>query len=192
MPKLTFENLPLEKRQAIEATLREEFETHSLADATVKNIVTALDISRGSFYQYFESLTESYFYLLDKTTAETHTLFLKILKDSHHQLAPTLDLYGVALADEIYDHQNFALYKNRVLHWNAQLEKEWQAYKKQAASPHDVSPKDKEKMYFIKAIVHTLIQRIFLENWDKETFLEKYQQQVDWIKNGINDSPLHL
>lgn len=186
MPKPTFNNLPTEKKTAIEATLRQEFETCSLSNATVKNIVTSLGISRGSFYQYFDSLTESYFYLLDKTTTEAHTLFLTIYKKTQDDFSTTLDLYGNALADEIFSDDNYALYKNRILHWSAELEKEWQAYKKQLHKQQDtIAPDKKEQMHFIKAIIHTLIQRAFLETWDKQTFLEKYHQHIHWIKNGL-------
>ena len=61
MPKATFFNLSNEKRKKIVKVLTEEFEKKNIQEATVKEIVQKLGIARGSFYQYFETLEESYF-----------------------------------------------------------------------------------------------------------------------------------
>ena len=58
MPKETFYNLNEDKKTLIEKALIKEFESNPLCEATVKNIVEDLNISRGSFYQYFYSLEE--------------------------------------------------------------------------------------------------------------------------------------
>ena len=44
---------------------------------------------------------------------------------------------------------------------------------------------DIEKIYFFRAIVHSLIERNFREEWDKLTFIEKYKIHIEWIKEGI-------
>jgi hypothetical protein len=44
----------------------------------------------------------------------------------------------------------------------------------------------KEVMNYVKAIVHELIKRAFLEKWDSEAFLAHYENQMSWMKNGLN------
>ena len=44
---------------------------------------------------------------------------------------------------------------------------------------------NEEKVNFVRAIVHNLIQRNFREEWDKVTFIEKYKIHIGWIKEGI-------
>ena len=59
MPKQTFFNLSNIKREKIISALEQEFQKHTLEQATVKDVVELVGLSRGSFYQYFDSLEES-------------------------------------------------------------------------------------------------------------------------------------
>ena len=43
----------------------------------------------------------------------------------------------------------------------------------------------KELIEFTKAIVHNLISRSFIENWEPEEFIEHFQKQIMWMKNGL-------
>lgn len=187
MPKATYENLSEAKKAAVLSALVAEFERHPLSEATVKSIVEALGISRGSFYQYFDSLTESYFYVLEREIVETHTLFRKVYEASGQDLLKALEVYGEALADEIFSSRHYALYRNRFLYWNARLDAEWRVYlQKRQEDLQEVSALDQsEVLRFIRAVVHALMQRLFTESWSREEFLSHYRQQLEWIKGGI-------
>ena len=43
----------------------------------------------------------------------------------------------------------------------------------------------KELIEYTKAIVHNLISRFFIENWEPEEFIEHFQKQTMWMKNGL-------
>lgn len=195
MPKETFNNLPEAKQKLILSTIKKEFEVHSIMDASVKDIVTALGISRGSFYTYFENLEESYFTILELETIETHELFLKTYRQEKGDLYKTLDRYGQVLAQELFKKEKYALYKNRFLYWTAELDSLWKKYYldhqngKRVEVEAELRQVDdarmKEVMSYIKAIVHELIKRAFLETWDSEAFLAHYEKQISWMKYGI-------
>ena len=195
MPKETFNNLPEAKQKLILSTIKKEFEVHSIMDSSVKDIVTALGISRGSFYTYFENLEESYFTILELETIETHELFLKTFHQEKGDLFKTLDRYGLVLAQELFKKEKYALYKNRFLYWTAELDALWKKYylghqnQKRAEVEAELRQVDddrmKEVMNYIKAVVHELIKRAFLEKWDNEAFLAHYENQISWMKNGI-------
>ncbi len=189
MPKATYENLSEAKKAAVLSALVAEFERHPLSEATVKSIVEALGISRGSFYQYFDSLTESYFYVLEREIVETHALFRKVYEASGQDLLNALEGYGEALAEEIFSSRHHALYRNRFLYWNARLDAEWRNYlKKRQEDLQEVSALDQsEVLRFIRAVVHALMQRLFTESWSHEEFLSHYRQQLEWIKGGIEN-----
>ena len=189
MPKATYKNLSEAKKAAVLSALVAEFEHHPLSEATVKSIVEALGISRGSFYQYFDSLTESYFYVLEREIVETHTLFRKVYEASGQDLLKALEVYGEALADEIFSSRHYALYRNRFLYWNARLDAEWRVYlQKRQEDLQEVSALDQsEVLRFIRAVVHALMQRLFTESWSREEFLSHYRQQLEWIKGGIEN-----
>ncbi len=54
MIKKTFYNLPEEKRQRIISTVMNEFSSSATEKVSINRIIKAANISRGSFYQYFD------------------------------------------------------------------------------------------------------------------------------------------
>lgn len=187
MPTATYRNLSGEKQKRIYEALVREFEDKPLNEVTVKHIVEQLHLPRGSFYQYFTSLSDCYFYVLDQEILELHTVFMELMKVHQNDLFAALESLGEKAADEIYESEHRRLYKNRYLSFDTQTEKEWAAYQRRNAKPESMlaSISEKEKVQFVRAIVHSLIQRIFTESWDRETFLAHYNQHVKWMKEGL-------
>jgi AcrR family transcriptional regulator len=54
MPKPTFFNLSTDKKENLIQAARREFSRAPLHEALISNIVKSAEISRGSFYQYFD------------------------------------------------------------------------------------------------------------------------------------------
>ena len=79
MAKQTFMNLPEEKRVKIIKALKHEFSRAALKDALVSNIVKEAGIPRGSFYQYFDDIEDSYYYLIDEYSREIKKFLLEDL-----------------------------------------------------------------------------------------------------------------
>lgn len=65
MPKDTFFNLPEEKRNRIIETAVKEFKEYSFDSSSINRIVENSEISKGSFYQYFEDKEDLYGYIID-------------------------------------------------------------------------------------------------------------------------------
>ncbi len=185
MPKETFYNLNEDKKTLIEKALIKEFESNPLCEATVKSIVEDLNISRGSFYQYFYSLEESYFYILDKFTGEVHSLFLNLLEKNKGNINKTLEDYGRELADEIFKGDYYSIYRNKFLYWNMSLDRDWKQYVASNSKACEVNYGESEQVHYLRALVHSLMQRLFLEEWSKEEFVDHYSLYVKWIIGGI-------
>ncbi|MBN2222358.1 MAG: TetR/AcrR family transcriptional regulator [Vallitaleaceae bacterium] len=64
MPKDTFFNLPEAKRELILEIALSEFEKSSYENVSINQIVAKAEISKGSFYQYFEDKKDLYKYIL--------------------------------------------------------------------------------------------------------------------------------
>lgn len=75
MPKQTFLNLPEEKRTAIVNAAIDEFVEHGFKAASINRIVANSDISKGSFYQYFEDKRDVFMYLLGQLEREKMEYF---------------------------------------------------------------------------------------------------------------------
>ncbi len=75
MPKQTFFNLPAEKRQQIVDAAVDEFAEHGLENASTNRIIAASEISKGSFYQYFEDKHDVFDYLVTLLGEEKQAYF---------------------------------------------------------------------------------------------------------------------
>lgn len=199
MPKSTFMNLPSERKKEILDVCKSEFLEKCLGEASVSDIVEGLQIARGSFYKYFENLEECYFYILSEETIEIHNIFTGLLKENNFNVLLCLEKYGEKIAEEIYKKDNHALYRNKFLSWTPVIQQKWQAYcKKEGIWKSSVEnimgfsdlEDSVETIHCIKAVIHSLIQRIFIENLSEEVFLEKYKQQIQIIISGIPEIKL--
>lgn len=195
MPKTTFYNLSDEKKEKIIEALKKEFEEKSLFEANVSDIIKYAGISRGSFYQYFEDLEDSFFTILDIELVEIHDVFMSLVKKEKGDFIKALKLYGPIVSKEIYRKGNYNLYKNRYLYWNCELDEKWKKFREQAGPVHKGHPlslisgnlgQKRESMYFIKAVIKSLLERLFFEEWTEEEFLSNYNLHVDWIEKGID------
>lgn len=70
MPTSTFLNLPDEKRKRVLDAAIKEFGQRSVDEGNLANIVKDAKISRGSFYQYFDSKDDLYTYIFDTLRSE--------------------------------------------------------------------------------------------------------------------------
>lgn len=187
MPKQTYFNLSDEKRKKVYEALLRSFKEKPVNDVTVKEIVLDLNIPRGSFYQYFDSINEAYFYVLEQELIEIHESFLNSVRENGMNIVAALDIFGGFIADEIFEEKNYMLYRNRYLSLDVELEKQWKSYRKKNTkyAQDMISVAEKEKTAFIGAVIHSLIQRLFAESWDRRSFLEHYGLYINWIKRGI-------
>ena len=70
VPKQTFFNLPSKKRERILQAGLEEFAAHPYLKSSTNRIIEKADISKGSFYQYFDNKKDLYKYIINKATDE--------------------------------------------------------------------------------------------------------------------------
>ncbi len=187
MPKSTFNNLSDERKKEIISACRAEFEENKLSEASVASIVTRLGVARGTFYKYFKDIEACYFYILSTETREIHELFFDLFKGGKVKLHDILDEYGEKVADEIHKKDNYELYKNRYLGWTPAVQMRWDDYCKEnkVRKTHITKMESKETLFILKAVIHNLVERNFIENWSKKKFLKKYKKQMGILKKGI-------
>ncbi len=187
MPKSTFRHLPPERQKEILKACKAEFTAQAFDKARVSGIISRLNIARGSFYKYFENLEECYFYLLSRETTEMHNLFQKALETNQYNMPAALNEYGGRIAEEIYREGTYALYRSRYLGWTPVVQKNWRTYCQSPSGGTGGHGGNSELMHCIKAVIHSLIQRIFLEDWPREVFLKKYRENMNIIIKGIKE-----
>lgn len=75
MPSNTFWKLPAEKRERIIEAAVDEFAENCFSHASINRIVKAAEISRGSFYQYFDSKEDLYLLVMERIGKEKLAVF---------------------------------------------------------------------------------------------------------------------
>ena len=114
MIKSTFYNLPEEKRQRITDAIFNEFAGSSRERVSINNIIKTANISRGSFYQYFddkvdlvEVMTRSFInFSLEKAT--------EVISRTHGDIFVTYDLLFEILCECSKDAKQSIIMKNLI------------------------------------------------------------------------------
>lgn len=185
MAKNTFENLDKDKKEKIYDSLKEFFEEEDLKNINVSGIVKKLGIARGSFYQYFEDLEDSYFTLLKRETGEIHHKFFNLYEENKEDMGVTLRAYRDFLTSELYDKNLKALYRPKFF----LFENSFMVSGKNFLRQH-LSPVSYQKILYIMAVFHQLIKESITSDYDKEKFLEVCNLYINWLLGGIKDESI--
>ena len=81
MPKQTYNNLDKDKKERLIEACLEEFSHYTFSDSSINRIIKNCDISRGSFYQYFENKEDCYMEILGIIAQEKYEIFKDVVKD---------------------------------------------------------------------------------------------------------------
>ena len=118
MAKQTFLNLPDEKKEKIIKALKKEFSRASLKDSLVSNIIKDAQIPRGSFYQYFHDIEDSFYFIVDEYSKKIKKFLLdSITKNKGDIISSYRDLY-IYILDMIEDESNKKYFEKIFLNMN--------------------------------------------------------------------------
>lgn len=201
MPKQTFFNLAKEKKETLIAAAKKEFSRVPLSEASIANIVKDADISRGSFYQYFEDKEDLFFYLLNEHAKERQTGFITSLHKHKGDIFNTMtELFHFMLV-ELDDKELRSFYQNVFLHLNYrtektivnslsnyELNKQFEEIKPFIDTSHlNVSTDD--ELFHIVQIISSVIMQNFVFKFAKELsndeVIRNYQIQLNLLKKGF-------
>ena len=112
MPKSTFYNLNIEKREKIEKAIRNEFGKKSFSKASISNIIEEANIPRGSFYQYFEDKEDAIKYVISNFIEMEKRQMKKILEENNGDIFETAIGIYQYIVDKNSDDQEIILCKN--------------------------------------------------------------------------------
>lgn len=199
MPKLTFYNLPDEKRQTLVQAIKSEFSRVPLFEASISNIVKAAGIPRGSFYQYFEDKDDAFFYLLNELAEQEKYNFLSILSLHDGDLFETaVDFYERLLEEE----EHFQFLKNAFLNMTQKIEssfarrindnnKNSENFKATAAliDRGSLNISDDKELFHVLQIITSITFRnlveAFAHNLSHQESLNNLRTEINLIKKGL-------
>lgn len=123
MPKQTFFNLSKEKRDMLIGAAKKEFSRVPFSEASIANIVKNAEISRGSFYQYFNDKEDLFFYILNEHAKERRTTFIVTLNKHEGDIFKAVTEMFNSMLDELNSEDVSNFYQNVFLHLNYKTEK---------------------------------------------------------------------
>ncbi|MFS0750117.1 TetR/AcrR family transcriptional regulator [Oceanobacillus sp. 1P07AA] len=122
MPKVTFFNLPDEKRNKLMEAAEKEFSRVPLSQASISNIVKSACVARGSFYQYFENKEDAFYYLLKLQTEKRRGYFFSTLEENDGDIFIAIErLFQMLLAD-LSNEDNLKFLQNALMNVTHEIE----------------------------------------------------------------------
>lgn len=197
MPKDTFFHLDDEKRKKIMKAAKEEFTQNELHKSRVSNIIKKAGIPRGSFYQYFEDLTDLYYYVINDSFDS-----LEEMGKKYSQF--TDDVFEYALLSFMYDYEGFVHDKRHQFMRNVvksiSNDKRYIEnfvnrridYIEYVLSHMDLSnvrlnkQDDLIRMYqLVQDVKRNVIQHAIIENKTKDEAYDDFKWHLDILKHGL-------
>ncbi|WP_449539681.1 TetR/AcrR family transcriptional regulator [Ferdinandcohnia sp. Marseille-Q9671] len=199
MPKITFFNLPEDKKQTLIEAAKTEFSRVPLFDASISNIIKAAKIPRGSFYQYFEDKEDAFFFLLGEFAKEKKTEFLTMLDNYNGNIFPTfVDFFDLLLQED----ENLTFLKNALLNMTHKIESTFD----RMTSEHEINENfialrsridtsnlnftdDKELFHIMQIITSVMLRNLihaFAHELTSEAALGHFKTEINLLKKGLS------
>ncbi|WP_395387207.1 TetR/AcrR family transcriptional regulator [Pediococcus parvulus] len=195
MPQKTFNNLPDNRQEAIRQILLTVFTDQPVSQVKVSQIVTALGMSRGIFYKYFENLQDAYHYLITYYAGTIHgTIIQAIMKHQDHFFegietfllaSVTLEKGSSAQRQIQLLTQNSALFSHRLPETHG-----FEAWKTILSANDFQIESDEEAKSFLYFVMHLVIETLIdasVNDWTPEQLVTDYRYKVKWLLNGLNE-----
>lgn len=199
MPRVTFFNLPEDKKQKLISAAKKEFSRVPLFDALISNIVKSAEIPRGSFYQYFEDKEDAFFFILNDLVVKNNSEFVRLLKKYEGDIFDTLiEFYQFIIEED----ENFHFFKNIFLNMTYQIDhtfsktfsdRDSKEHFKRISSLININTmnvsNDKELSHVMQ-IITAVTLRNFVEKYAKNLTIEEavnnYKIEIHLLKKGLS------
>jgi len=198
LPKITFNNLPEEKKQTLIAAMKKEFSRVPLYDASISNIIKSAKIPRGSFYQYFEDKEDAFFFLFNDLVLSIRNNFAVLLKKYEGDLFDTMiDFYQLIIMEE----EDVHFLKNAFLNMTYKIELSFsKIFKDQHTNNYlsnflsllnisNLNISNQKELSHLLQIVFTITLRNVVEKFAKELSNEEalanYKIEMNLLKSGL-------
>lgn len=116
MPTERFYRLSEEKRRTIQQAAVREFARVPLDKASINQIIREADISRGSFYTYFEDKWDVLAYIFEESQQELKRYLYRTLEELNGDLWSTFDLFFDKIVENCSGEERQRLIRNVMQH----------------------------------------------------------------------------
>ena len=199
MPKKTYYNLSKDKKDRIFNAGVLEFSYHDLFDASVNRIVRIANVSKGSFYQYFEDKNEFYWYIVMEIILGDDRKYEQFLVDNKGDLFKAeelLFLHILQLFDTVkYKNLVANAYKTNFLTLRTKLSSRattiyidmYDLLTQYGFKGYNIRTKEDFLIVFdlLRNITNNTIITMITDHISKVEAVELYKSQMRYLREGI-------
>lgn len=199
MPKITFFNLPDDKRKTLISAAKKEFARVPLYQASISNIIKDAKIPRGSFYQYFEDKEDAFFFLLNNHVAAYKSHFVRTLKNNNGDIFKAMiEFYQSIISEE---KENLQFLRNLFLNMTHRIENVFarsfgetdlnEDFKKisKLINHENLNMKDEHELFHMMQIISSVTFHNFVKKFagelSSEEALNNYKTEIHLLKKGF-------
>lgn len=199
MPKDTFINLPIERQSRIETILLDIFSEKHLSQVNVSEVVEKMQMSRGSFYKYFEDLEDAYQYIIKKNSAIIHQDILRyaMMHESNFFRGIRDYFTWCDALDRTSNYWKGLVLLTRVNHQSTVRKsdfkqdsiyaKQWIALLKKNHYHVDSKEEAVALLSFMTEMIIDSLTNWIINQSDTQDFLRDFDYRVKWLTQGITD-----
>lgn len=200
MPKKTFSSLNGEKKNKLLKCAKEEFGKMLYEDVSINKIIQNAEISRGSFYMYFEDKKDLYLYLVENYKKYLVNTYLEILKEEDGDFINAWICLYNKLIENIPKLEDLAFIKNIYLNMKlssekigplkpseeqrTKFEKELLKYIDRNKYKYNSDEDLISSFELLMIMTNTSLARIFLD-FDQKKEIKKYERMVNILSYGV-------
>ncbi len=199
MPKELFFNIDQKKRKKIMLSALKEFSNKIYTEASINKIVQNADISRGSFYQYFEDKQDIYFYAVDSIfIKKSYSYIKKLVADSNNDIYDIFRKFFKFNLQLITESEYSEFFKNLFLSLNYEISRHLNisinkfkeellqkilnnSYRVILTKNEDYA---REMINILQLINKNLISKKIIENIGQQKIMELYDISIRILKNN--------
>lgn len=201
MPKQTFYNLPVEKKEVLVEAGEKEFSRVPLFEASIANIVKEAGIPRGSFYQYFNDKEDLYFYILKQYAAEKRLRLIALLKKHEGDVFEAVTELCLVILNTMNDEASQGYFQNVFLNLDFETERaflsninhsiiseQYVEIRKLIDTERLNIENDKELFHIVQILLSIMIQNIvrkFAVDLSREEVIRNFASQIQLLKKGF-------
>lgn len=193
MPKKTFLNLPEERQAEIRALLLTIFYEKPVSQVKVSEIVTALQMSRGIFYKYFEDLNDAYDYLIHYYAGQIHGEIIDYMTQQEDDFFQGIEAFlllyvGLDQRSDRYRQLVLLAQNSYLFSYRPEADHGVTAWKELLEKNHfEMNTTDEQIsfLYFSMKLVIDSLTDMLANNWGEKDLLKDFRFKSHWLLEGI-------
>ncbi|WP_134644275.1 TetR/AcrR family transcriptional regulator [Weissella cibaria] len=172
MPKEMLSKISFEKKSNLKKALIDEFSHYSVSDSQVARIVQQANISRGSFYTYFEDLYDSY-----------EWVFEQVMSDVHQEKLDTRLDTAIYFIEHVQDNP-YREFLKKYYEVNKSLLSSYNSHKESSSCLNYRTGKYDALSWVEKIVIHESIKEAFITGTDSNNeIISRLKYIEQWLKD---------